>query len=420
MRRLIITLLLPGLFAGCDQTASERAPSVASKPIADWAVRIDTLAGEYTRVMNPAEFWDSILIVPDVAESRLWKVNVITGERTLFASRGSGPGEYPLVGWAMKVHSDSVAITQVRALMPFPVLSVATGLGRTQTFAPAYDADALTRVVRMHQRSVVRYADTLGNLYASAARESDRNGRRLWPEMLADEAVVTTPRLRLSLRGQRIDSSGLVPLPLQTAERVKPGAGDGRALKAVGPYSPYNSWVVLPDGRSVLAGGASYTLEVMQVSGALDGPWSVDYPRIAASSEGYNTWVEDNRRRTAGLLTQTLLGVDVPKLPRRQQREYEPMPTYLPPLNFAGIRSMHGSGDVAWVPVHVEDPPVRETWDLVHIGRRTRICRVALDRNHRLLLVTANGTYVAVQNELDLERIVRFQASTWSCAMETG
>ncbi len=420
MRRQIITLFLLGLFAGCDQPAGDRVPDTWSTPIAEWAERIDTLAGEYTRVMNPAEFWDSILIVPDVAENILWKVDATTGDRTLFGSRGSGPGEYPIVGWAMRVHRDSVAITQVRALMPFPVLSVATGFGRTQTFATSYDADALTRVVRMHQRSVVRYADTLGNLYASAATDSDQNGRRRWPETLVEEAVGTTPRLRLSLRGHRIDSSGLVPLPLKTAVRTESGAGDGRALKAVGPYSPHNSWVVLPDGRSVLAGGASYTLEVMQASGELEGPWSVDYPRIAASSEGYNAWVEDNRRRTAGLLSRTLRSVDVPKLPRLPYSEYEPKPTHLPPLNFAGIRSMHGSGDVVWVPVHLEDPPVREIWDLVHIGQRRRICRVALARNQRLLLVTANGAYVAVQDELDLERIVRFQASAWSCAMETG
>jgi len=97
------------IVCSCDQPPTKPAVPTDSVPIADWASRIDTLTGEYSRIVRPAEFWDSILIVPGLIEKRLWKLNIATGERALFGSRGGGPGEYARVAWAFKVHTDSVA-----------------------------------------------------------------------------------------------------------------------------------------------------------------------------------------------------------------------------------------------------------------------------------------------------------------------
>ncbi len=181
MRKLCL-IVATIIVCSCDQPPTKPAVPTDTVRIADWASRIDTLTGEYTRVIRPAEFWDSVLIVPDVAENLLWKVNIATGEREPFGSRGGGPGEYARVAWAFKVHTDSVAIVGAVAGSPFPVISVATGIGRTTRVSLA--SDSAFQTVRITERPVIRSADTLGYLYANSRRCSMGDGDAQWPQIL--------------------------------------------------------------------------------------------------------------------------------------------------------------------------------------------------------------------------------------------
>jgi hypothetical protein len=411
--RVRVLCVLSALIASsaCERAVSEESAPTAALPITAWAERIDTLPGEYTRVMRPTEFWDSVLIVPDVGEQLMWKVDRVSGERSPFGSRGGGPGEYPRVGWAMKVHADSVAITQLSAFVPFPVISVATGTGRTQRFD---GVDSLRSLLRVFEQPTIRFADTLGNLYADVTAYRDEPGAQPWPSPLKDASVPTVPRLRLSLRSGRADTSGFVPVLVKVPGRTV-NNGNVRQQTTMGPYSPYNGWLTLPDGRSLLAGGGTYVLEVVQASGVREGPWTVPHPSIHASHRGYAAWLAERQRRSGALVASTLMRAGATERPTTAEIRFPPKPEQLPPLALAGIRSMHGAGDVVWIPVHVEDPPVREIWDLVHITTRTRECRVAMPQDHRLLLVTENGAYVAVQDESHLERIVRYHRPEARC-----
>ncbi len=412
MRKL--SLMLSVIIAcGCDRVDSESVVPTDTVRIADWASRIDTLAGEYTRVVRPAEFWDSVLIVPDLAERQLWKVNIATGERELFGSRGGGPGEYERPSWAFKVHTDSVAIVGAVAGASFPVISVATGIGRTTRVS--LSSDSAFQTVRITERPIIRSADTLGYLYANSKSYSTGEGKRQWPDGFANDAVPTSARLRLSVRTGVMDTAGYVPVNLKARRRSQLGRSGSVTRTSAGPYSPHNGWTTLPDGRTVMAAGGAYLLEVMGESGALQGAWTLDYPPVAASQMGYDTWVDSMRKQSSALMATTLTRVGATQMPPQREIIFPPKPAQLPPLNFGGNSMIFGAGDVVWLPVHVEDPPGREIWDLVHIVERRRLCRVALEDRQRLLLVTQNGAYVAALDELDLEHLVRFQPPVRGC-----
>ncbi len=83
---------------GCDGLEHARKTETTSHILSSIASDVDTLAGEYSRVMRPAEFWVSILIVPDLKERMLWKLNTVTGERTSFGSRGTRRVRQGLLG----------------------------------------------------------------------------------------------------------------------------------------------------------------------------------------------------------------------------------------------------------------------------------------------------------------------------------
>ncbi len=63
----------------------------------EWAAAVDTLPGTYTRVMRPAEFWDSVLVVPDLRERVLWRVDMARGTREPLGSQGAGHAARPSV-----------------------------------------------------------------------------------------------------------------------------------------------------------------------------------------------------------------------------------------------------------------------------------------------------------------------------------
>ncbi len=399
---------------GCDNTAHEEELSNLAVPINAWAADVDTLAGQYSVVMRPAEFWDSVLVVPDLAEGLLWKIDLVTGEKAAFGSLGSGPGEYPRVSWAMKVHPDSVAIVQGNTYMPFPIISVKSGGGRTMR-VEGRTLDPQASISTFVSQPRFRYADTLGYLYATVSRFSDDDSEPQWPAAMPLASVPTNPLLRFSVLDGRVDTVGVVPVDLKAPD-LETLPNRSRVRVSAGWYSPFNGWITLPDGRSVLANGGSYVLEVVGVDGDLAGPFRVEHPIIPASSNGYEEYLDSARQRSSALMRNTLTRANVTVRPPEQELSFPQKPATLPPLGFSGNRGMQGRGNVVWVPVNVEEPPAREVWDLVNFFARTRLCRVALPSNQRLLLVTTNGAYVSARDEWDLERIVLYRPGAGECA----
>lgn len=150
---------------------AERAPTITLPPpvpIAEWAAGVDTLPGTYTMLSSPIDYWDSVLVVADVREQLLWRIQLDGGARDSLGSRGSGPGEFRRTGRLAKVHRDSVALLQGVTGMPFPVLSVATGRGRTVFLRREPTNPGMQDVLRSVAQPWLRFGDTLGDVYGAA------------------------------------------------------------------------------------------------------------------------------------------------------------------------------------------------------------------------------------------------------------
>ncbi len=411
---VVLVALLACLQIGCDESSARAENDAHSVSLSSWATRVDTIAGEYTRVIRPAEFWDSVLVIPDVGERRLWRVSLKSGDRQPFGSLGRGPGEYPRVSWALKVHADSVAIVQGASFVPFPVISVANGRGRTLRFESA-PAEAANIVAAMAQSTRLHYSDTLGHLYGSPAWTTPADASTGSSDVKSMSPPGTVPLLRFSLRSNDIDTVGFVPTELPSSDMQQRDSRSSRRRLDLGPYAHYSSWRTLADGRSVSVSGRTYTIKTLDRSGKTE-EWSIEHPRIPVSKRDFEKYLDSSRRMSDNLLTTTFARAGVTRAPPVEAFEVPRMPDELPALNFAGVRGIHGSGNILWLPVHVEDPPSREVWDLVDTEQRKRICRVAFEKEQRLLLVTANGAYVATQDPMGLERLARYQRDGFPCA----
>ncbi len=139
--------------------------------------------------------------MPHANTTRTLPRYVATGERALFGSRGGGPGEYERVSWAFKVHSDSVAIVGAVAGSPFPVISAATGIGRTTRVS--LSSDSALQTVSITERPTIRSADTLGYLYANSRTYSMGEDDALWPQILLAAQQLDHTRRRTDGAGRR-------------------------------------------------------------------------------------------------------------------------------------------------------------------------------------------------------------------------
>lgn len=229
---LAVPLALGGL------SCSEPARSDLSQPlsVAEWSGGVDTLPGTYTRVMSPAEFHDSLLVVPDVADGTLWRLNTLRGSRVAFASKGNGPGEYQRPGWAVRLHADSVALLWGSSEHPFPVLSVETGVGHTHTLPKLAPADQQSAVFAPVAAPFLRLADTLGHVYGASTMRISRSG--LAPPQVA--SLDTQPVVRFSTRAAVVDTVLLNPIGTPVVPTGRDADGAMTFGMSMGPYAPSN------------------------------------------------------------------------------------------------------------------------------------------------------------------------------------
>ncbi len=402
------------LLLGCAEADSgEQLP--APVPIAEWASRVDTLPGTYTRVMKPAEFHDSLLIVPDVMERLLWRINMRDGTRSRFGSQGGGPGEYERVGWAGKVHHDSVAIYQ-RPTGPFPIIDVVTERGRANNPSRQSEDQHDAAVFSVVSQPGLRHADTLGRVYGAPTAAppvlDSVTGRVLRAGGLMD----TAPIVRYTITNGRIDTL----LSYATGNRTGGATRDARGAltkpMSLGAYGTYDGWHVTPAGDMLVVDAATYTVRVVDANTHNTREFTLAWTPVAVSDSGWDAHVQSTTKGSIAFLEKSMrdISVQIDKpMPRPQEIRYivPEKPTYLPPVNFGGYAlHLFSTNDVAWIPVHRTEPPVTAFYDLVDFKRGVRITTVELLANHRLLHVTALGAYVAATDHDDLERILLYRA----------
>lgn len=402
--------------SACASVSADSEPREVVGSIVDYALRADTMVGVYTRVMRPAEFFDSVLIVPDFGEGIMWRVGIENGMREVFGRRGNGPGEYPRPFWALKVHPDSVAVAQGFAMLPAAVIDVSTGRGRTVRF-DYWSPDSASPVSAIKSVPFVQYSDTMGNLYAAARSLRHAAGGEL-QEAGIDARSGITPLWKLRLRDGTASPLGSVKAP----ESIGLQSETGLLAAGFGPYSPYSGWLVLADGRTITADGATYEIEVRSTEGTIEHQSVIAHRIVGAGAEGFRAYLDSSARGSDVLTRRMLAGAGVEAPVPRRLREQPEAPASFPPLSFGfrGFRTMHAGGDVLWVPVNIEDPPRREVWELLQIGTLEPQCRIGLAANERLLLVTELGAYVSALDELDLERIVLYRGVSERCGSRSA
>lgn len=404
-------LLALAVLASCERV-SEGAP-IAVRPLFDAASRIDTLPGEYTRVVRAAEFHDSLLVLGDVQEQVIWRVQLRSGARDPIGRRGGGPGEYARVGRLAKTHADSIAVFDGFASSPFVVLSVISGQGRRADVMPASTSTDPSAMLLSVSAPYLEAADTLGHVYGSPTMgptRLDSATRRLRTEPLDVQRIV-----RYALDRVHVDTVLTAPRGYVDAAAGPDASGRFVARLGLGPYAPVNAWTVLPDGRLLHADAATYALALHAPDGDTLRTWRFPHAPIPLSAGAWEASLERARAASRGLLgsqAQAMsgtLGRAVPPPPDAAD-EVPERPTHVPALAFAsGAHTLHVAGAMVWVPVHLDDRGEQPGWDVLDLDRGERVRRFTLPARHRLLLVTTRAVYLVHVGDDDLERVLRLE-----------
>lgn len=396
-----------GASACVEPRAPELPPPIS---VETWSGGIDTLPGTYTRVMSPAEFHDSLLIVPDVADGAVWRVNLRDGTRIAFGSKGNGPGEYQRPGWAVRVHADSVALLFGSSHTPFPLLSVETGRGRTHTLTTVAISDPQSAAIAAVMAPRLRFADTLGHIFGVSEMRLNRGGS---PGRTI--TLDTQPVVRFATRATAVDTVLLNPIGIPIVPTGRDADGAMTFGMSMGPYAPYNDWYAFSDGRVVHVDAARYHVRVMNPAGESLAAWTLPSRRIPVSDSGWKRYVQQTTKNSIALVKKSVGQLEAEmgtKMKGIQAPRYvvPDRPRLLPAVNFGGgVQRMHGYGQVLWIPVNVTDPPGAEYWDVIDLTKGARVVTIAMPPNHRVVHVTPRGAYVVAKDEDDLERILLYR-----------
>lgn len=414
----VTALTVCTLLAACTAERQSDTAQGAPVPIADWADTIDTLPGTYTLVMKPAEYWDSVLIVPDMREQIFWRVNMATGARDTLGRRGGGPGEYERVGWAAKVHQDSVLVLRTIPMAPFPVLDVTTGRGRSLSLNRAAEGNDLESIMRSISAPHLAAGDTLGHVFGASYATFPPTAPGARPDLGASIVLDTIDVVRYSVRTGAVDTVARFPRGVTPPPSRRDAQGGLVFGMELGPYGPYNGWAPAPDGRLLLVDAASYELRIIDGANAEPTVFAITNTPVPASQSGWDAHVQKTTRGSIAIIEQTMNRVSEQlgkTLPTAAPPKYTvpPKPATLPPVNFGGgVRTPYLVANMAWIPVNRVDPPGPEFWDIIDIDRRERLTTLALPDNHRMVLVTERGAYVVAKDEDDLERVLLYRWKT--------
>lgn len=397
-------------------TPIDVAPPIA---LSAWANSVDTLAGTYTALTSAAEMWDTVLVTTDIKEGFVWRTDIGSDKRRVMGSKGNGPGEYQSPGQAVKISSDSIALLNLQSPQ-FAVISAATGRGRTHWLYDVYQQRLRVTGSMSVGAPLLRYADTLGNIYGapivSAPRIDKRTGRR---DVSTMSALASIPIVRYSLLTRRVDTLLYVSRGVAPSKSVKSTDGTQTREMSLGAYGAFNDWLVTADGRLLIANAEHYTLTVRDAAGADSAvhtyTWQIPGKQFPTSVESWNDFVKKSTHGANDQIARINQRVfarigEAPPVAMPMRYIVPPKPRVLPYLDFGdGQRHMHESGGVVWVPVHMSDLPHAEYWDLIDLATGTRLTSVAFPPKQYLLHVTARGAFVLAVDDDDLERVLLYR-----------
>jgi hypothetical protein len=311
-----------------------------------------------------------------------------------------------------KVHTDSVAVFEGFASWPLPVVSVATGRGRTATLLDPspYALDKPGGVILSTSTPFLATADTLGHVYGApvmTAGVHDSTSRRVRQKAMSVHRVV-----RFSLASGRVDTLGEFPVGYTSVQSGPDDTGRWVTRIDIGPYAPVNGWAVRADGLLLRADASNYVLTVHAPNGDSLRSWRVPFSTIAVQDSAWRVYLTQAVAFSRALMSSQMRSVSDavgrPMAPPPERAPEEPLaPATLPALALNDGRApFHFVGSVAWIPVHVGQNTNEPGWDRVNLDTGERLGRYTLPPNHRLVLATAQGAYVVRVDDDELEHLM--------------
>jgi hypothetical protein len=386
--RPIAIAFLTGAIAGAAAGAAPaQSPTVRlNRPEA-------TLPEAMSRVAGLRELSDGRLIVSDITEQSVSRVDFTNGTVTTLGRRGAGPGEYEMPGELFDLPGDSTLLLD-RANQ------------RISTVLPDGRISDVTRPLRGPNGwpLMLRAVDARGQFYFDLAGI-------MMPGLEETAAKGMAPIYRWDPNTDVLDSVGVVKFPPLT-----PGGGPGLAgprgrggvnvRVSIGgePYRGRDEWGVLPDGRIAVARFEDYHVEWIGPNGvAARGP-AVRYAPVPVTQAEKDAWADQMASR--GLIIQEVNGRRTTTRPPRPDPDQQEWPEVMPPFLNGSVR-VTPEGEV-WVRRAAPVKERRATHDVFDShGRLVR--QVILPENRRLVGFGKGVLYAVRVDEDDLEWLERYQ-----------
>jgi hypothetical protein len=357
--------------------AQERVPTVVlSEPEA-------ALGEPFSDVRGVRELSDGTVMVSDMLERALRRVDFANGSFEEIGRTGQGPGEYQMPGELLPLPGDSSLLVDF-GNMRVTVVGPDGKLG---------DSDPLMRPDGLFV--MPRGIDVSGRIYIEMSNFQLGQGREI-PDSFAIA--------RIDRATGAVDTVGYLPRP--EAGRVQSMGGGGASFTGAGlsPFQAMDAWATAPNGSIAVARHADYHLEWVFADGEpVVGP-TVDYRPVNITREDKEAWASRMSGGTVTAISTSGGGGRSMSMPRPDIDEID-FPEYKPAFP-RGAVSVTPEGE-AWVQRHAAHGEP-ETYDVFDASGR-RIEQVVLAAGRELVGFGHGTLYAVYVDDDDLQWLERYR-----------
>jgi hypothetical protein len=375
--RLLSTVFAVAIFSASSLLAQE---SVDRERLAEPEA---TFAEPFSDVAGLRELSDGTVLVTDMLERALRRVDFVGGSFEELGHVGQGPGEYQMPGELLELAGDSSLLVDFSNMR----VSVVTPDGELA------DSESLMRPdgVFVNPQGI----DELGRIYfeISGVRRMATTG-----EELPDSSVI----VRYDRGSGALDTVATISLP--PIGRVSTSGGFSFAAAGAGPFQAVDGWGVARDGRVAVVRHEGYHIEWSQAGRQkVVGP-EVTYRPVEVSDEDKEAWADRMASARVSISRNDGSAGRSMNLPRPDLDQID-FPEHKPPFYRRGV-NVTPEGEV-WVQRYVElgEPETYDVFDAQ--GRRVR--QVVLPEGREFVGFGRGTLYAVYADQDDLQWLERYR-----------
>jgi hypothetical protein len=346
-------------------------------------------AEPFTRVSGVRELRDGRLIVGDLRDQTLQRIDLGTGDAVPVARRGAGPNEYDMPVGAFAMPGDSTLVFDPNNQRYLVIGPDAKPAG-TFTLGEATGMRAVGRRVKG--------VDTHGRLYYQGSSIPALEGSGGPPPEALDSVAI----VRYDRRSGRHDTLGMIKGP----ELQLGGSSRGNTRMVMfrqQPLTASDDWAVAPDGRVAVARSGKYGLDWIANGKRVPGA-AVAYTPIKVTKADKDEW--ERQARSARPMMRAVGGggrLPPPPVPDADEMQWpEVKPAF---TDAAAAVSPEGE---AWVRRTVPAGETRPHYD-VFDGSGRLVAKAVLPAATRLVGFGRGALYLVRTDEDGLEWLGRYR-----------